>query len=173
MILTVKILLTLNLIAIFYQDIRDRAVYWFLFLTLAIQITYLHYQEVGFQNLIINTSFNLIFTGFILFFLLLFIYFKTGKFSYKDAIGLGDILMFIAISCTFATYSFAVLFVFGLIASLICHLIITRVARVTLSRKRNSKHIATMVPLAGYLAIYYLLVYIVYWLGYNANLYLL
>ncbi|MFD0963855.1 hypothetical protein [Pseudofulvibacter geojedonensis] len=81
------------------------------------------------------------------------------KIHIKEAIGLGDILLFIALTCTFSLVSFITLFVSSLLFSLLLHLI---------SSKGNKEK---TVPLAGYMSLFFAISYIAYWSGLITNLY--
>jgi hypothetical protein len=73
---------------------------------------------------------------------------------------LGDILLFLAISISFSSIPFDILFVSGLIFSLVLHLCLNR------SPKKGT------VPLAGYMAIFFSAIYIGFWSGIIDSLYL-
>ena len=81
------------------------------------------------------------------------------KTSIKNVIGLGDVFLFIAISVSFPTVTFIVMFVFSLLFALILHGI--------LSKKENET-----VPLAGYMSLFFVLIYTAHWLGFYKSLYL-
>jgi hypothetical protein len=77
----------------------------------------------------------------------------------KETIGLGDILFFIAIALSFATITFIITFVFALMFSLLLHLVI----------KPNLQN--KTVPLAGYMSLFYIVVFVGSWLGIINNVY--
>ena len=79
----------------------------------------------------------------------------------EDTFGLGDLLLFIALAFTFASVSFIILFVFGLLFSLILHLLF-----------KNKSKLKT-VPLAGYLSLFFLVAYLSHWFGLLPTLYIL
>lgn len=154
-----KIALAIILMTIFIQDLKARHVYWFLFPLLAICTGVLFCQNVLFPQLFFTTT--LINLSFVLFLLLIvFLYSKWKlKTSITNTFGLGDMLMFIALSFTFSSISFIVVFVFSLIFSLILHLVL----------KQKSKH--QTVPLAGYQSLFFLFIYIGYWSGLVNSIY--
>lgn len=142
-----KLILLLIFGAILYQDYKNRLVYWFLYpitgiLVFAIQLYYIPIEVV-----FVNSVLNIFFVTFLL--AVCFIYLKLKKMSFQDSLGMGDILFFIFISFSFATVSFIVLFVFALVFSLILHFVF-----------RNKKQFNT-VPLAGYMSLFFAVVYIV------------
>lgn len=149
-----------------------RAVYWFMFPALGVLVAFLHLNNVGLSNFLVNSLFNILFIVLILALLLVYIYNRTGKFTYKGSLGIGDILMLFSLCFSFATLSYSLLLVFGLIFSLITHIIIVQYRKYFLSRKR-SKHPENSVPLAGYLAMYFTLIYLSSWTGLTSNLYLI
>ncbi|AUC77570.1 hypothetical protein [Olleya sp. Bg11-27] len=154
----IKLILLITFGAIFWQDKKERLVHWFLFPIIAfcsgILIHKNMIQELFFLTLIINLLFV---TS-----LILVIYFYS-KFKLKTSIintfGLGDALLFIALSFTFSSVSFLVLFVFGLIFSLITHLAL------------KPKIKQETVPLAGYLSLFFGLTYLSHWIGILPTLY--
>ncbi|MDI1307437.1 MAG: hypothetical protein PSX42_21685 [bacterium] len=77
----------------------------------------------------------------------------------KEVFGLGDVLLFIFITFSFSIVSFFVLFVFSLVFSLLLHFVLQR------------KQIDKTVPLAGYLSLFFGVVYGISFLGYSNFLY--
>lgn len=72
---------------------------------------------------------------------------------------MGDALLFFALTFSFSSVSYLILFVFGLIFSLTIHLLL----------KHKSKH--KNVPLAGYLSLFFSLAYLGHWIGFFPYLY--
>lgn len=163
MIIILQLVLILCLAFIVYQDHKERLVLWYLFPIAALLFSILHILEVGFQNFIINSGINLIFIAIILGVLAGYSKLRSGSFNIFSGIGLGDILLFVALSFSFATLAFVTLLVSGLLFSLVLH--------AALSRKRNQKY--TTVPLAGYLSLFFGGVMIVHCLGLYNSLYVL
>ncbi|PWB21469.1 general secretion pathway protein [Flavobacterium sp. HTF] len=142
-----KLILIITLLIVLYQDCRDRLVYWFLYpvigvLVFAVQSCYLP-LELVFLNSGLNLLFILILLG------TSFLYIKFRKLSFQNAIGIGDVLFFIFLSFGFATISFIVLFVFSLLFSLLLHFVF-----------QNRNQLKT-VPLAGYMSLFFGVVYVV------------
>src|SRR5690606_5422930 len=159
-VLVIKIFLLLSLSTICFQDIKAREVYWFLFPIIGILSGYLHYintfKELFLASIVINVSFVLILI------ILIFIYSKLKlKKPMSETFALGDCLFFLAIAFSFSSISFLITFIFSLIFSLLIHLIL----------KRNSKF--TTVPLAGYMSLFYILIYLSMWTGLVESLYIL
>ena len=140
------------------QDIKERQVYWFLCPLIGLCAGILLYQntlpQLFYATIVINLVFVLILMGVI------FLYSKLKlKTSISNTFGLGDSLLFFALIFSFSSISFIVLFVFGLIFSLVLHLIL----------KKNSKH--QTVPLAGYLSLFFAVAYLAYWMGILNSIY--
>jgi len=165
-----------SLLAIFYQDQKDRMVYWWFFLMSGIGFSIVHVQEVGWLQFGIHTSFNVGLVSVILIVLMFYLRIRFQTFRLKSVLGLGDMILFFALALGFATLSFITLFVFGLLFSLVLHLTFKKKYDYTLSRKRthnesNSQEIT--VPLAGYLSLFFTGVLLVHWLGFYDNLYVI
>lgn len=140
-----KILLIIVFAIVLYQDFKTRLVYWFLYpiigvLAFAIQL-YNVPSEIAFFNLGVNLLFVSLILG------VSFLYTRFRNLNFKNTIGIGDVLFFIFISGTFSIVSFFVLFVFALLFSLILHFVL-----------RNKKEYKT-VPLAGYMSLFFGVVY--------------
>lgn len=145
---------------IFYQDIKDRQVYWFLFPVVGISAGVLLYKNSFSDFFYWNITTNLCVVLLLLSIVFLYSKYKL-KVTMKDTFGLGDVLLFVALVFTFASVSFIMLLIFGLIFSLILHLLF----------KHKSK--LETVPLAGYLSLFFMLAYTAHWLGFLPTLYIL
>ncbi|MEP0266113.1 hypothetical protein [Dokdonia sp.] len=162
-----------SLLAIFYQDQKDRLVYWWLFLVGALGLSVIHINAVGWLQYGIHSAFN---SGLVLLMLLVligYIKIRMQTFSLQNVLGIGDIFFLFALALGFATLSFVTLLVFGFIFSLIIHLVFQKF---TLSRKHTkdiSMHKEKTVPLAGYLSLFFAGVLLVHWLGFYDNLYVI
>ncbi|OUS03342.1 hypothetical protein A9Q86_00040 [Flavobacteriales bacterium 33_180_T64] len=154
----VKIILILLLGLIFYQDYKERLVYWFLFPLVALCSGFLFYNSTLPELFLIAIVLNLLFIVLLLTAVLLYSRFIL-KIKFSDAFGLGDAFLFISLIFSFSTISFLTLFVFALLFSLVIHLIL---------KKRSS---ITSVPLAGYLSLFFGLSYLAFWLGITNSLY--
>lgn len=147
-----KIILILVFISIFYQDYKDRKVYWFLFPAVGVISGFLYYSisltELFWTSVVMNGSF----VTFLL--MIIAIYSRyILKLPLVKIFGLGDTLLFVSLIFTFSTVSFITIFVFSLIFSMLLHLILKHFSRI------NS------VPLAGYMSLFFGLAYIVFWSG--------
>ncbi|MDD7886024.1 hypothetical protein [Flavivirga sp. 57AJ16] len=153
----IKILLTVSLLFVFFQDFKERLVYWFLFPIIGLLCAWLFYNntlpELFYNALKMNLAFILIFV------LIISLYAKLKlKTSILKTVGLGDLLLFVAVSFICTTVSFIVLFISALIFSLVLHLALSK-----------NKKVMT-VPLAGYMSLFFLAIYLVQWSGY-VNIY--
>ncbi|WP_299676081.1 hypothetical protein [uncultured Dokdonia sp.] len=176
LIVLLKIIALASLLAIFYQDQKDRMVYWWFFLIGAVGFSILHIQEVGWLQFGIHCAFNIGLVSTILVVLMLYIRIRFQTFRLQNVLGLGDILLFYALALSFATLSFVTLFVFGLLFSLVLHLVFKNKHQYTLSRKRINSESSSQeitVPLAGYLSLFFAGVLLVHWLGFYENLYVI
>jgi hypothetical protein len=145
---------------VFYQDIKERLVYWFLFPIIAICSGVLFYNNVIPELFKTSLIINVCFVIFLIF--IVFAYSKLKlRTSISETFGLGDGLLFIALAFTFSSISFLVVFVFGLIFSLIMHLFL----------KNRSEH--KNVPLAGYLSMFFAITYMANWFGVIKSVYIL
>ena len=154
----VKIILIMCLLMVFYQDMKERMVYWFLFPIIAICSGILLYNNMLTEVFKTTVMINLVFVVFLI--TVVFAYSKLKlKTSITQTFGLGDMLLFFALAFTFSSVSFLILFVFGLIFSLVLHLFL----------KNKSSH--QNVPLAGYLSLFFAIVYISHWTGILKSVY--
>ncbi|SHM95745.1 hypothetical protein SAMN05444484_11534 [Flavobacterium chilense] len=148
-----KLLLIIVFAIILYQDFKNRLVYWFLYPIVGILAFAIQLSIVPLTIVVFNTGFNLLFVFLILG--VSFFYTRFRNINFQNAIGIGDVLFFIFICCTFSIVSFFVLFVFSLLFSLILHFVL------------NNKENRT-VPLAGYMSLFFGAVYIMTFL-YNST----
>lgn len=142
-----KLILILVFIIVLYQDFNNRLVYWFLYPIIGILAFAIQLYNLPLTIVFFNLGFNLLFVTLILG--VSYLYVRYRNLDFKNAIGIGDILFFVFISCTFSIVSFFVLFVFSLLFSLIVHLV--------LSDKKEEQ----TVPLAGYMSLFFGVVYAV------------
>lgn len=142
----------MSFLLVLYQDMKTRLVYWVLFPVIAVCAGVLLYDNMLWEVMKATLMFNL---GFVFFLIAaVFVYSKLKlKTTLSHAFGLGDMLLFFALAFTFSSISFVVVFVFGLLFSLVLHLIL----------KSKGRH--QTVPLAGYMSLFFALTYIGYWLG--------
>lgn len=160
MYLAIKILLIISFVFAFFQDIKERQIYWFLLPIIAILCGLLFYKNTLHELFFNAILINLVFVSSII--ILIFMYSKLKmKSKFYEAIGLGDILLFMGLALSFSTVSFIVIFISSLIFSLILHIV--------LKRKSTFKTI----PLAGYMSLFFSFTYISYWSGLIDGLYII
>jgi|SRR5690606_14356893 len=154
--LAVKVILLFVLGLIFYQDIKERQVYWFLFPLVAICVGVLFFFKTLSELFIMAIALNILFVAILLLAVLLYTKIKLKS---NKAIGLGDVLFFLASAFAFSTISFIVIFIGSLIFSLVLHNALTK-----------SQNTIT-VPLAGYMSLFFGLTYLAYWFGIIQSVY--
>jgi hypothetical protein len=148
----IKVVLLLALIMVFLQDLKERQVYWFLFPLIAICSGIILYRQMFSELFLITLIINIAFVLILLSSVVLYSNLKMKQ-SITKTFGLGDGLLFLALAFTFPSVTFLILFVFGLIFSLIIHLF----------SKNQAK--STTVPLAGYLSLFFAIAYLGNWVG--------
>lgn len=158
--LVCRILLLVTLLMIFFQDNKERQVYWFMFPITAILFSILHYTSAGGINFLINSAFNLILIFCVLCCLLLYTYLVL-KIEFFKAFGLGDLLFFLAISFSFSTITFVVCFIISIFFCLLIHFIF------------NTTNKFETVPLAGNMSLFFLGILVLDWLDIYKNSYFL
>lgn len=127
---------------IFYQDIKERAVYWFLFPLLGFFLGALFYSYTIPLVFLLNFTFNSFLLSLII--LLLFAYTKVvlKKKFINHSFGIGDLLFFYAFGLGFPSMTFIVLFS--------CSLLFATALFYFLKKRSPIK----TVPLAGFMAIF-------------------
>ena len=153
-----KVVLIGVLIMVLIQDVRERKVYWFWFPIIALCAGTLLYRNTIPEMFYITLLVNLAFVAVLLLVVMLYAKLKL-KTAAANTFGLGDALLFLTLAFTFYTVPFIILFVFGLLFSLLLHLVV----------KHKSKH--HTVPLAGYLSLFFAIAYVLYWLGITESVY--
>jgi hypothetical protein len=153
----IKILLILTFVWVAAQDLKDRKVYWFLFLSVALLCGFLHYQNTLPELFMTATAINLFFVLILVVFVFLYSKLKL-KTEMKHVFGSGDLLLFLGLAFSFSSISFMVLFSSALVFSLLVHLVL----------KKNNPG---TVPLAGYMSLFFAMAYLVHWLGFADMLY--
>ena len=152
----IKIILILTLAYVLFQDVKERLVYWFLFPLTALCCGVLHYFNTLPELFYISVAINMAFTSILL--LIVFLYAKIKlKTAFNQAFGLGDVLIFLALTFSFSSVSFIVLFICALLFSLLLHFAL---------KKKN-----TVVPLAGYMCLFFGVVYLANWFDFINSLY--
>ena len=150
-------LLIFSYLIISIQDIKDREVYWFLFPVITVLQAILFYKKTTISFYYLSISINILIISLVVFILFLYAKYKM-KLKFQEVIGLGDLLLFFGLTFAFPPITFIILFVCSLFFSLILYLLFKR------------KH---TIPLAGYMCIFYILIYLAYWIGVISNLYML
>ena len=151
--LMIDILLKLVLITvfvfIFFQDSKDRLVYWFLYPLAGVLSYTIQAITIGWYIAILNSLINLGFIAIILSVGFLYSKLIMKKKFVDESIGLGDILLFLFLCFTFSTIPYIILFVFSLLFSLLLHNFL-----------KKTSHPDT-VPLAGYITLFFAAVYFI------------
>jgi hypothetical protein len=131
--------------SIFYFDMKQRAVYWWLFLFLFIFSCVLRYQTSLLSTLLFDFGINSILLLFKLFVLQVYfsIRYKSNTFIINKAIGLGDILLFLSPAVFFTPFNFVLFLVISFAVSLITHFLLLHISR---DYKKT-------VPLAGFVSV--------------------
>lgn len=148
----------MSLLLIFFQDLKERKVYLWLFIVVGICSVVLHYQTTYSFLFFYSLLFNLVVIATLLLVLSLYLLVRKKQ-KLKDVMGGGDILFLAILATTFSSISFLVLLVCSLVFSLSIHLLFT------FNNQKNT------VPLAGYMSLFFALVYLGHWLGFNQTLY--
>lgn len=141
--IALSIVLILSLVLTFVQDYKGRAVSILIFALLAASALGLFMiSQLDWQMVLTNLAFVVLVIGC----LFLYIAVKERGFVniFKSHFGIGDFVFFLAITPLFANRNFILFFITGMLLSAIIHLITAR----------NQKE--QTIPLAGYLAIYVL-----------------
>lgn len=147
MVLFIKLLIIVVFLSIFYQDNKERLVSAYLYFFVAILgITLYSFNTPTYLVMFFEILINLLIVS-----LVLALAFITNRlfFKYKflnHSFGLGDLFMFLSICFLFPSTTFTIFFTFSLFFSLITHL--------TLNKKNKT------IPLAGYMSLFYALIYI-------------
>ena len=147
-----------SLIAIVFQDLKERKVSLYLFILSWTFLTTLYYQNSISTEFLVTIATNLALIIFIFGILLAYTRFKLKQ-PLFEVFGFGDALFFLVLACGFPTPTFIVLFVGSLIFALLLFLI--------LKPKLQDK----TVPLAGLQALFLVLVFSMNWLFNLVNLY--
>lgn len=156
-----RVLLVLTLVVIFFQDIKERRVWFFLFLVFPICGASLFCLGANNDFFFWN---SILINSCIVLFMLVGIYtylYICKKGTIKEALGLGDILFFFGIGVSFPPISFINFFVFAILFTFVFYIIL---------RKFTNNQLET-VPLAGSMALFFLCVYTIYWLGFYDSIY--
>ncbi|RNL88489.1 hypothetical protein ED312_08555 [Sinomicrobium pectinilyticum] len=165
--LFVKICLIAVLGVIFYQDYRSRAVSLFLFVLAILLLGGLHFFQADRPVFRISIGINLGLISIILGILYLYSRFKLRSAFINGSFGAGDLFFFIAVALGFPSVTFVVLFTFSIIFSLLLHSFpVSRNFFKPVPVKtgepvsgRNPTEPQQTVPLAGYMALFFIVVF--------------
>ncbi len=118
--LFIKILVVLLCLGIFWEDLKTRAVHWYLFPAVAGTLFYLSYKQSGIES-VWNLTYNLVFIVLQLFALTAYfsIKFVRPVNIFKNFIGAGDVLFFIAVACYLPLVNFVIFYIISLIIVLL------------------------------------------------------
>lgn len=167
--LLVKICLIIVLGIIFYQDYRSRMVAVLWFGVTVLLFGGLHFSQVYSWNFLVSVGFNLSFIAILSGVLWLYSRYKLKTAFINGSLGLGDLLFFIAVATGFPTVTFMVLFTFSVFFSLIVHLLLasgnfqqTAIADVTggIPKDASEKSNTYTIPLAGYMSLFFILIFL-------------
>lgn len=147
------------LLIIILQDYKDRKVYWFLYPLFGLLVLSIQMIHNNIYAVVLNCLINFLFVITLLLFASIYSRIRIKKHLINESIGLGDIFFFVAISFAFAPISFLILFVFSLLFSLSLHLFL------------NSKKNDITVPLAGHMALFFGIVYLIVFLTKDFSLF--
>ena len=156
--LLLKIILGLCLLSIFVQDLKERKVYLSLYVLSGGLMSYLFYVETSLHLYFIHVTINLSVVGLII--LVLYLYSRNvlGK-PLSETFGTGDFCFFLALALGLSTVTFLVLFCFSLLFSALLFVLM------------KSRMKMCTVPLAGYQALFFSLLFVSNWLFSFTNLY--
>lgn len=151
--LIAQIVLILLLAFVFFQDLKWRAIHVLLPVLILI-VGGVIYSQSGYpwQELLFSSLFLLITLGGLCIYL--FIRNKSFKRPFRNTLGLGDVLFFVAVLPLFSMHNYILFFITGMLFSIIGFMVIQ------IFRKTE------LVPLAGLLALYLVLLRI---LSYSTN----
>lgn len=160
--LVFKLLSLLLLIAIFWEDMRYRAVHWFLFPLLAVMLVSINLKSYGVNAFLINAGANI---GFLaLQFILITLYFSIRQKSrvnvFNSLIGWGDVLLLLTLCFYCSLLNFIGFYLLSLL------LIMAGWLGYRIVFSRDNKQI----PLAGLQALLFAGIMAFSWFGSGVNL---
>ena len=122
MMVMLNIISLLCLLAICFQDFRERKLYAWLIIITAILLSFTYFLKTSTTQYMVNIGLNV---GIVILIIgILFLYAKLKlKTALSNVLGLGDILFFIVIAISFPISTFVVLFSFSLLFSLVLYLV--------------------------------------------------
>lgn len=151
----IEISMIILFLVIFFQDIRLKAISWFLPPMLACLSVCYSLNLSGIYDLLFNTAFNLVALGIITGCLVLYTRIRFRSWRLHDFIGSGDLLFLLSVCFLFSPVSFILFISFGSLA------ILTGYGLFLLLSKRSSFN---KVPLAGLQSMIILIAIIIGWI---------
>ncbi|NQY30188.1 MAG: hypothetical protein HRT69_12050 [Flavobacteriaceae bacterium] len=147
MLTAINIILLGTLIAVVFQDLKYRAIHVILPIILVVVAIA---RFLVLDHPVYELFFTVLFLALVLLGLFVYTSIKSKRIinPVDSSIGLGDIVFFIAVVPLFFSTTYILFFSTGMLFSIICHMLFT---------KNKEAH----VPLAGYLSIYLILLFIV------------
>ena len=142
-----KVLIIINFLVIFFQDVRERMVLWLLYPIAAVLAFLIQWKSNGIYITLVNTGFCFLLAAALLFISRMYCRMAWKRPFVNEAIGIGDILLFVALSLAFAPMAFMVLLVWSLFLAMLLHFFFGKYS------------IHRSVPLAGYMALFFAMVY--------------
>jgi len=155
--------LVFTLAMITFQDFKERQVWAFLFPLFGILGGILFYNNTFSSFYLISIAINLGIVICIILANFLISKFLLKKNFFKEALGLGDLLFFVGFALSFPTITFVNFFVFSLLFTLVLFWILKKVGKL----KEQS------IPLAGCMALFLGVVYLIHWTGLYKEIYIL
>jgi len=151
------------LLVISYQDFKERMVWAFLFPLLALSGGYLFFLKTDLLFFITAVGINLTIVAFMVGVIACISKFVLQKKLFSEVLGLGDILLFIALAVSFPTLSFLNFFVFSVLFTYV----ISKLLKLAIRNYKDS------VPLAGGMSLFLSFVFVLHWTGLYPEIYML
>ncbi|MFY0602964.1 MAG: general secretion pathway protein [Flavobacteriaceae bacterium] len=145
MIISLNITIILLLFLTFYQDMKERKVMLIVLVALFILSGFLHSQFYILEIFLLNVLLNITIVSLVLFILFLYTRFVLHK-KLFEAFGLGDAIFFLILSISFPIPTFLVIFSSSLLFAFI----------LSIGLKKSMKD--KTIPLAGFQALFVLLI---------------
>jgi hypothetical protein len=146
------------LLSIFFQDMNERKVYIWLFISAGILMGYLHILHTSKSEFLRNSALNFVVISLVYYILFLYAHLKLKE-NLSNVFGVGDLMFFLIMALSFPTTTFIILFTFSLIFSLVLFYLI------------KSKMQITYVPLAGFQSLFLVLILATNWVFNFIDLY--
>jgi Flp pilus assembly protein protease CpaA len=143
-----------------YQDIKQREVWNYHFILFGIIGTFLFFSDsLSIEFYLLSILINVLLVVLIL--LLTKISMKVIFKRDSNYLGLGDVFFFFAFAVSFPTMTFINFFVFAILFTFVSHLLVKKIF------KPDHKTI----PLAGFMSIFLVCIYLANWFGFYQPLY--